>query len=284
MIKTRTANWTVMTTALLCFAACGKKDEGAPASILPPPATIEKVPAQAEVKASSGPIELSFLLHKTQIRAGESLWQQIRIRNIGKKEIIVSDPIFHDPRELRQQSRSNYFIYVEALGPDSKPLEVVYHMSENHKVDVMVDGVSGLLEVASPEEQAMLDGWKKQGLSHREIDKRLIDFNTKKLQATEKLPELPVIKLSPGQSVETKSAFYRSIQDRIQNRPTLRPIGDFAQLDFFMLEKTGNYKIRAAYNQAPTKKSAELSRKLGIPSYPEEVRFHTPWITIEVLP
>lgn len=283
MIKTKTGNWIVTAAMLFCFAACGKKEEGAPTPVLSVPGAIEKVPAQAEVKASSGPVELTLLLHKTQVKVGESLWQQLRIRNVSDKEIVVTDQVFRDPRELRRSSRAGFGIYIEVLGPDGKPLEVEFQIPAEQGRDIS-NGVSGLLEVEGPEEKAMLDGWKKQGLSLREVNMKLVDFNMKKQRAAEIHQQRPVIKLLPGQSVETKSAFFYSIQDKIHKRPIPRPIGDFAQLDFFDLNKPGTYKVRAVHNQAPTEKTMKLSRQLGLPTYPEEVQFRTPWIQIEVLP
>lgn len=282
MIKTRPGNWRGLAAALLCFAACGKKEDGAsPQVTMPVPAVVETVAAQAEVKASSGPVELAFLLHKTQIKAGDYLWQQIRIRNVGDNEIIVADRVFHEPRELRLQSRAGFGIYIEALGPDGKPLKVEFQDSAKRGADISY-GVSGLLEVDGPEERAMLDGWKKLGLSSREIDEKLLEFNTKKQRAVESRQQRPVINLLPGQSAKTKSAFFYSIQDLIHKRPVPSAIGEFAQLDFFILEKPGEYKIRAVYDRAPT---PELNKMRGkLPVSPWEVLVRTPWVKVTVTP
>lgn len=281
MSKSNTDIRLVLAAALLCFAACGKKDDGATTPALSAPGAIGIATAQAEVKASSGPIELSLLLHKTQVQSGDYLWQQIRIRNVGETKILVSDRIFIDPRELRKQSDSGYGIHIEIHGPNGKPLKVTYQTSADRNSDIAKE-VSGLLEVEGPKEQAMVDGWEKQGLSPREIRIRLIDFNTKK-QREHELQRLDAgIELLPGQSAETKSAFYYSIQDKIHKRPMPRPIGDFAQLDFFVLNEPGEYKVRAIYDRAPTPDLNKMRGKL--PIYPEEVLVRTPWISIKVLP
>ncbi len=281
MIKPRTVNRAILAAALLCFAACGKKEESALTPVLSAPNAVEKISAQAGVKASSGPVELTFLLHKTQIKAGDYLWQQIRIRNVGDINILASDPVFNEPRELRKQSRSNYGIYLEALGPDGKPLKVEFQDPAEQGRDIGY-GVSGFLEVEGREEQAMLDGWKKLGLSEREIGYKLIDFNRKKQRAAEKTKQWPGIELFPRQSAETKSAFYYSMQDKIRNRLRPSPIGEFSQLDFYIFEKPGEYKIRAIYDRAPT---PELNRMRGkLPIYPEEVLIRTPWIKVTVTP
>lgn len=280
MIKTRFGNWTPLAAVLLCFAACGKKEAGTPTPALSPPHAVEKVPAQAEVKASSGPVELTLLLHNTQLKAGDYLWQQVRMRNVGDKEIVVAGDVFHDPWALRDQSRSEYFVYLEARGPDGKPLKVNYQAYREEKPDHIADVVSGLLEVEGREEKAMLDGWRKQGLSDREIGYKLIEFNTNKKRKVESDQHNPGIRLLPGQSVETKSAFFYSGLDRIHKRPVPHPIGDFAQVDFFFFDKPGKYKVRAAYDGLPGK----LAREAGLPSYPGDVLVRTPWVSVEVLP
>lgn len=278
MIKTKTANWTAIAAALLFFAACGKKEESAPTPVLSSPNAVEKVPAQAEVKASSGPVELSFLLHKTQIKAGDYLWQQIRIRNIGEKMFVVADQVFHDPWSLRKHSSSGYGIYIEAIGPDGKRMKVEY--SRNKQAPPMDEEVSGLLEVDGPEEQAMLDGWKKQGLGPEAINRKLLDYNMNKRSAAEIRRRWPVIKLLPGQSAETKSAFFYSIRDEINEKPVPQAIGDFAQIDFFYFDKPGKYKIRAVYDYLPR----ELTRKYKTLISPDDVLVRTPWVPVTVLP
>ncbi|MDD5303505.1 MAG: hypothetical protein PHS14_10385 [Elusimicrobia bacterium] len=278
MIKSKTDNWPVLAAALFCFAACGKKDDGAPTPVLSAPGAIEKVSAQAEVKASSGPVELSLLLHKTEIKAGDYLWQQIRLRNSGDTPMIVADQVFHDPWELRKHSGSGYGIYVEALGPDGKPLKVEY--SREKAAPPKDEEVSGLLEVEGPQEQAMLDDWKKKGLSPEEINQKLLDFNMKKRLTTGTKRRSPVIKLLPGQSAETKSSFFYSLTDEINEKPVPKPIGDFGQINFFHFNKPGQYKIRAVYDYRP----GEFARENKLPTSPDDLLVRTPWISVTVLP
>ena len=278
MIKSKSGNWPILAAALLCSAACGKKADDASTPILSAPGAIEKVSAQAEVKASSGPVELTLLLHKTEIKAGDYLWQQIRIRNIGDEPMIVSDQVFHDPWELRKHSDSKYGIYVEALGPDGTPLRIVF---DRERPATPRDGeVSGLLEIEGPQERTMLDRWKKQGLSPDEINRNLLDFNLKKRQETGGSRRWPVIKLSPGQSAETKSAFFYSLRDEINGKPTPEPVGEFGQINFFHFQSTGEYKIRAVYDYRP----GDFARTNKLPDSPDDVLVQTPWIPVRVLP
>jgi len=138
---------TLLSAMLLCFAACGKKDDAPPTPLLSAPQAMEKIAAAAEVKASSGPIELSLLVRETQIKAGDSIWEQIRIRNVGNEEIFVSDPIFFNPRELVTQSYSRYGIYLEAIGPDGKALKTERQTPANQGNDLILDGVPASLRL-----------------------------------------------------------------------------------------------------------------------------------------
>lgn len=280
MIKSKTACWPLFAATLFLAAACGKKDgdvSSRPSMSVPVP--VAKVAAQAEVKASSGPVELSYLVNKTQLRAGESIWHQIRIQNIGDKNIIVGDSVFHEPGQLREQSDAQAGIYIEAVGPDGRPLKVNY-LTPAGQSSHLSDDVSGMLEVVGPEEHAMVDGWKKQGLNSRDINKKILEFNIHKQNAKEITSRLPAIELLPGQASETKSAYFYSKQDEIHKRPVPVPIGQFAQVEFFDLSRPGIYKVRAVYDG----RQGELSRQAGIPAYPWDVLIRTPWIAVTVLP
>lgn len=277
----------IRSAALACaliigFAACEKSPPAAPTPDLAPPGRPEKIAAQSEVKASSGPVELSLLLYKTEIRLGESLWNKIRIRNVGSRELVVSDPIFYDPWQMRRGVRTGVGIFIEVLGPDGKLLPGDPHPNwGGGDVDVS-DKPSGLLEVHGAEERAMLDGWKKSGLSLEQINQKLADFNLKKARDSESQQELPKLKLLPGESAETKSWFMYREWERFKKRPRPIPIGDFAELDFFDLDKPGEYKVRAVYDRAPSKWLMEARGK--IPVEPDEVLVRTPWVRITVLP
>lgn len=278
MIKSKTGNWPLLAFALLSLSACGKKNDGAPTPVLSAPGEAEKVPAQAEVRASSGPVELTLLLHNTEIKVGDYLWQQIRLRNIGDAPMTVSDQVFHDPWELRKHSDSQYGIYLEALGPDGKPMKIVF--DRERSATPRDEEVSGLLEVEGPQEQAMLERWKTQGLSPEEINRNLLDFNLKKRRGASAKGRWPVVILSPGQSAETKSAFFYSLRDEINGKPTPVPVGEFGQINFFHFLSSGEYKIRAVYDYQP----GDFARTNKLPASPDDVLVRTPWIPIRVLP
>ena len=285
MTKSRTRH--IQSASLACaliigFAACEKSPPPASTPELAPPGRVEKVAAQAEVKASSGPVELTLRLYKTEIKLGESLWEQIRLRNVGDKELLVSDPVFFDPWQMREGIRSRVGIFIEVLGPDGKLLPGDPHPNwPGGDVDVS-DKPSGMLEIHGPEERAMLDGWKKSGLSLEQINRKLLDFNLEKARDAQPQRELPKLKLLPGELAETKSWFAYSEWDQFKKRPKPTPVGDFAELEFYDLDKPGEYKVRAVYDWAPSKWLMKARGK--IPVEPDEVRVRTPWIRVMVLP
>lgn len=282
MIRQNSRIWPLITAVLLYTAACGKKDGGADSQPdLSAPSTGPSVAAQAEVKASSGPVEITLLIHKTQLKSGDYLWQQIRLKNIGTAAFAVVDPIFRNPRELRRWSDSEYGTYLEAYGPDGRRLKVSYTTGRSELA--RDEEVSGLLEVEGSKEKAMLDGWKKQGLSQEVIDRKLLDFNLSK-RSSERSRQEPALKLLPGQTVETKSAFYYSVKDEINNKPVPLPVGEFAQVDFFRFDTPGEYKVRAVYDHTPTESSRRLQRQFQLGPDPSALLVHTPWIAITVLP
>lgn len=283
MIKnlTRYLGYCIVVVTMFLGAACGKTEAPPVSPELAAPGS-DKVSAQAEVKASSGPIELSLMLRETSARVDGAFWAQLRIRNVGPFDILIADRIFRDPRRLRENSASGYGIFLEATGPDGKPLNIEFRTPFDSPGDTLVNGVSGLLEVGGTEERAMVNRWKQQRLSPQEIDRRLIDFNLKKQRSAEQIQPAPAIKLQPGEAAETKYAYFRSKQDYIHGRPVPRPTGDFQQLDFFALDYPGKYQIRAVYDRAPTKALRKMRGKL--PIEPDEVLVRTPWIQVTVLP
>lgn len=289
LIQMKKENWALILAAAL--AACGKNEPpaappelAAPGRAFSPAGTGSPEPAvaEAEVKASSGPVELTLRLHRTRIKLGESLWHQLRIRNAGDKEMLVTDQIFHDPWELLNNIWGGYGIFIEVIGPDGKPLEPPVRR------DGAGDGIepmpSGLLEIEGPQEQAMVDGWEKQGLSSFEVKLKLIEYNTKKERGKKPYPSRPVIHLRPGEIAETKSWFHYSRYDeKIAKRPAPQPIGEFAELEFFDLDEPGKYKIRAVYNHGISETDIKEYRKMGW-SYDERVLFYTPWVRVTVNP
>lgn len=272
---------------LLLLGSCGKHDAVELRPSLSPNVSEKQelaneaeanVPAEAEVNASSGPIELSLLLYKTKIKLGDTLWEQLRVRNVGKQEILVTDNLFHDPWQLKRNIHAGYGIFIEIVGPDGKRLPVAAHSDSDGGIQ---NSVSGLLETEGPEEAAMLSRWRKQGLTEQQINENLVSFNLEKRAKENAGNVTPVIKLAPGESVQTHAWFHYGEWARvIGKRPKPRPIGDFAQLEFFDLEVPGVYKVRAIYNNQVT---PDIIRILGkLPAQPEDVLARTPWIRVTV--
>lgn len=272
------------------IVACKKAPQAAPGETASSPSRLEMpasgsgsasaIEAQAEVKASSGPIELSFRLYKTQIKAGESLWHQIQIRNLGNKEITIVDPVFQDLWELRRNIHAERGVLIEVRDPGGKPLGVAFNL--DGRGNDFRNEVSGLLETETAEEKAMVGRWKEQGLTPEAIDRKLVDYNIEKKNRLERDGPRTVANLRPGESVKTGSWLLYTEWDRLRKRPQPFPIGDFAQLRFFDLAKPGVYSVRAVYNYAPTTWLMKI--RGGVPIQPWEVLARTPWIKVTVTP
>ncbi len=276
---------------LAALAACGKNEAPSNAPELAPPERAftsaatggeKEIPAEAEVKASSGPVELTLKIFKIRIKADERVWFRLRVRNVGDRKMLLSDQIFHDPEQLNRNFRIRWGIFIEALGPDGTPLEEALHREEAEPVR---DRVSGMLNIAGPVEQAMVDGWRKQGLTEYEVNEKLVHFNLKKEREEASGMDRPVFNLKPGEAAETKSSFFYSTYDRlIKKRPPPKPIGGFSQLELFDFEGPGKYKIRAVYNYVRSGRNEAIAKKIGLGPSAEDVLVHTQWVQFEVLP
>lgn len=239
------AKCVVISVFSIAISACEKSEPSAnPIPDLAPP-KLEKSAPQAEVHASSGPVELSLLLHRTQIKLGSTLWHQIRVRNIGRTQLLVTDGIFHDPWQMAKNISGEYGIFIEVLGPDGKPLQMAFHPDSGNDIDF---GVS--------------------------------DLGQKKATRT----TIRVNSLQSGESVETKSWFhYGDWAKLVAKRPRPTPIAEYAELEFFDLNKPGHYKVRAIYNKQLGEKDLKSYRELGL-TLNGHVLIRTPWISVEVVP
>lgn len=249
-------------------------------------ASSSDIRAAAEVSASSGPIRLIFRIHKTRIRVGESVWHQIGVQNVGASEITIGDQVFFDGSKISNRMRDEgveYGIGIEVQAPDGSLLDPVPY-SELYPFDSEEEepGVSGLLEIDTPELEAQVKTWKGLGLSQTEINRRLIEYHEEKAIRSRPRPE--AIFLEPRQTVFTKSWFFYSERDRRLRRPRPTAIGDFAELDDFELSRPGVYKVRAVYARRPERETLRQMKKEGLEIKPWHVTVRTPWIRVRVLP
>ncbi len=262
---------------LVLAASCGKPSPSSETPELSAP-TSSAVAAEAEVKASSGPVELTFLIYKTRIKLGESLWYQFRLRNIGSEQMIVVDRVFRSGWNLRKNINANFGTYIEIQDSNGQPLRPA-HRSDMHAHPI-VNESSGLLEAVTPEAKAAVAAWKKKGLSGLEIKRNLAQLNANR--AFVEADEPFRVELPPGGTIETKSWFEYHDSERLAHRQQPRAIGEFAEIDVYDLESPGRYRIRAVYKRVPSAYAKNMRRNGEV--YPDEVNFKTDWIGIEVIP
>lgn len=242
----------------------------------------QSVPAQAQASGTTAPIKLTFSVYKSSIAVGERLWFRVRITNVGKKAVLVHDDIFTDPWKLRDQILGRFGVFLEVLDPRGRPLEFFSPMVDRHPPPQPSGEVpvSGLLEIHGPEEGALVDKWKSEGLKSDEIDRRLMKHNMAKFDA-EKLAARPRPRpLQPGEFLETKSWFHHRRMDR---SPPPEPIGDFARLEFFKFDKPGTYRIRAVFDHRLSESNRSWLKKRNIPPG-LDMMTRTSWIAISVKP
>ena len=265
-----------------------------------------KSPAQAditadkEVSASSGPVQLAFRIYKTRFKAGESLWYQLQVTNRGKKMFRVSDEVFDIPFMLRSGTgvRGVFLIVTDAKGRAISPRPFPsIHRSLPTEPYVDVEG--------DPKLKAMIQHWKKEGLSDQEVFLRSVEY-TKANRSAENRRNAFVVELKPGESIVTPPWAYDRrtwiYDEPWKNKPAAEPIGKFAELEMFSFDKPGTYRIKAVYDsrygirdeaelqdlKRRAKKSAALreilAEKLTWKPAFYEVRAETRWIEVTVTP
>lgn len=136
-----------------------------------------KPPFEAEVTASSGPVQLTFRVHHTKLRGGwsednpfayDALYFQIELKNIGSEPFMVLDRIFKDGHELGVYERG---IYLEVRDSSGNVVEPFVAWGES---SCRIQGVHNWrIEDVDAETQRRINQWKKEGVSNAEIKARL---------------------------------------------------------------------------------------------------------------
>lgn len=271
---------------LLFAAACKEASSPESTSLSAPERTSaagiagNEAVAEATVTASSGPIELSLLLHSKKVRVGDSFWYKLRIRNRGTTAITLVENALTDPFRFYKELDGRFGLYLEVLGPDGKALPVRVPRLEADDYANDRTQVSGLLEGESAEEKGLVARWKDEGLDDSAIRRKLLEHNIKRLP----IVSTPALVLQQGEAVETHSWFHHGVRERTLKRPQTRPIGDFSELEFFHLEQPGTYKLRAVFDQRPSPNQLKSWSATGLPRPAEWVFTRTPWIEAHVTP
>jgi len=230
----------------------------------------------AEAKNTKGPIELTLRLFQTKIKADESLWGQIELKNIGKTDITVTDEMFFRPWEIPDQSQHKpiYVAVFDAAGKPVKPRSGPFDF-EGRRTTLKLSEVD-------PEEDRkigkMIDGWKKTGLSQEKIDQKLSDYSSKWGRKKKESEESSRnTQIAPGASFKSQPRAHRRTSP-FKDEPDTLPVAQFTELLYYF-DKPGKYTIRAVYDY-------RMSERLKKLIAPDETNIYvkTKSISFEVVP
>lgn len=230
----------------------------------------------AEAKGAKSPIELTLRLYQTKIKADESLWGQIELKNVGKKDITVTDDMFFKPWPIADQSEPHpiYVAVFDAAGKPVKPRSGVFDFHGRQ--------TTRKLSEVDPEEDRkigiMLDGWKKAGLTKEQIDEKMREYDDKKYR-DEKDAEMSSrnSQVAPGSSLKSRP-WAHDDRDPNGDEPQTLPPGQFSELKYHFA-KPGKYTIRAVYDY----RMSERMKKLMKPDE-TDILVKTKPISFEVIP
>ena len=288
-------------SAVILGAGCKKKQEtvGAPALAAPDKVFSagsqsegqDNVPAEAEVKASSGPVELTLRVHKKIVKNGKDvLWTQILLRNIGEKKFLVFDDSFLYPG------------YIDAHGSYGLTLQIIDRNGDRQDCAPMMSHSSGwpepssdskdpegdskkIVEIMSAEgekireREALRAELDKQSVSKKELFRRLSEFDTQ--HAHIGLQQRPVSKKSllieSGASVSTLP--WAKGGERFP-----RPAGNYFECWGSQFWEPGKYRVRGSYDNRPDGDTIRYNQKHHLRAADDEVLVQTPYVEVMVLP
>lgn len=277
------------------FSACGKKEP----SPIPPTTTNRAVfvpSAEAEVVGTKGPLELTLRAYKTKVKSEEeSLWYQVRLRNIGLKEIPVFDNAFLVSAPVEMCCSPGTSILV--TGPDGKALKPMPTLGGGA---VLVPGSpSWPIQDGDTRDEAtkkkVIDAmWadrailrlreeharklEREKLPPEEFSRKVIDFEKRHPlsdDGAERRPS-PHIMLKPGAAITSTPWTDRHISDPDIQR-------EFTELTGYWYTKPGKYRIKAIFNRQTSTWEAEYNKTHGILPEEDAVLVETEAIEFEVI-
>jgi hypothetical protein len=214
------------------------------------------VPAQAEVSASKGPIRLTLRVLRTSVQLVDHtapLWLQIKLENVGRKPIFVSDEVFFKAQPVPANSNPQVlpigtFLEVKDSHGRLLPLARKIHYPSSCAPSTIDDAETGV---------------NGKGLSGR------------------------AFWLQPGQSTATAAwASFDPCEVYREGKPVPSPIGEFSEFNSLIFLGPGAYSLRAQYNHEIDQDVIADLKKVHaeLPVRPENIRVATPVIRFDVLP
>jgi hypothetical protein len=266
---------------LVVSSACGKKEHSstlpnlsAPISSTDSPALLspsQSVPAEIEVKASSGPVELSLALYKTKMEGVYPRFR-VRLRNTGKNKIRVLSEAFTYPFVIQGNRRENTTgTYLEILNSAGKAPAF-----RRLGGDMPLDGHLPQ-PLLTEKDHAEIEAWEKQGIRGADLSAKVGELIGRNHSVDHEDP--PAFWMEPGASTTTTAWVSHDRSDAFAGSPDQGLIGDFAQLSRYDLPP-GKYRIRAIYDEYS---DPEYFKKNHIRAEDWFVLVKTPYIDFEIL-
>lgn len=229
------------------------------ALLLAAPAHAAAPKPEAVVSASSGPVKLTFSVQRTKVKAGGYVWYRIELKNTAKDSPILVDEIFHRPDWFNRKT-ADVGTYIELRAPDGR-------RQVERKGRLTAEGAVPLTTAQEALVGKRLAELRAAGLDEFEVQRRIGDYARSLSEGEEKVQWLP-----PGQS--TRTAAWRYPAELEEGERLGQAVPGYTQLWHLPLRRPGRYKVRVVYDHEPP----------GRRKNPGQVRFTTPWITVEALP
>lgn len=272
---------------LLAFGSACKRKEAAPIPVLSPPersargsgelGARDSLPAEAEVTASSGPVQLTLRIYKKQIRAHHPLYYQIELKNIGTRPFPAVADAFIDPWAQEQ----NHGVYLDVVGLDGKaPNRAELPPPFSLNIDQFKVGA---LPPAETKEGAAFRK-KLEGMSALARSLAVGDYLRQGAAEYEKTQPPKGILLEPGASTTTVAWV---LQDELQimaGKPPRQPVGQYTELVVLDFAPPGKYRIRAVYDYRPDGWTIKWNKEHHRQPDEAQTLVKTPFIEFEVLP
>jgi len=289
-------------SAVLLGAGCKKKQEAAGAPVLAPPDKVfssgaqsegqDIAPAEAEVKASSGPIELMLRIYQKSIKREKgALWSQILLRNIGNKKILLTDDAFLYPGAVN--SRGVVGLTLQVLDKDGKRMDCAPFPShdsgwpEPAKDSMDPEGDRKMIaEIMLAEgekirqREALWSELDKKRVSKKELFRRLHEFDEQHAHIGVQKNAEPKksLWLDPGAIASTLPS--AGEPDRIP-----KPVGNFYQCWNSQFWEPGNYRVRVRFDNLPSGTTVDYRKKHHLKVAGEDqILVQTPFIEVTVVP
>ncbi|MEK7859254.1 MAG: hypothetical protein AAB320_08955 [Elusimicrobiota bacterium] len=220
-----------------------------------------------ETSAKKGPLRLTLTLYSTKIRAKESIWFKIKLTNISKKDITITDRLFDENIDFQvamKYNQTGFYTFLSIRDPSGN-----------------------LLEWESPFlHHGCHPNYNNKGPFFGEVGKPVSAEEAAKIKAVwaqeKKEPQPKERRLKPGESLTTRT--WRA-HGACQEESKYAAIAGYAELRNLEFNTPGIYKVKATYDQDPGEETRKEFKKYGEePFGPESIRLETKELSILVTP